>query len=101
MLTVISQANEPVNIYNLGTDESCTVTDSLGWICEHLGVNPQRRYTGGERGWIGDSPFIFLDTAKVRSLGWRPRLSIREGVLTTLRYLQRNPWILTRRHSAA
>ncbi len=97
MLTVIEQAREPINIFNLGTDEYCTVDDSLGWICAHLGLNPERRYTGGERGWVGDSPFIFLDTAKVRALGWRPKLSIREGVIRTLDYLRANPWVLERR----
>ena len=39
------------------------MNDSLGWICEAMDVNPIRRYTGGERGWVGDSPFIFLDCA--------------------------------------
>ena len=91
MLTVMSRADGRVNIYNLGAQEYCTVDESLGWITGHLGVTPQRRYTGGERGWVGDSPFIFLDTARVRGLGWRPRLSIREGVLRTLEYLQANP----------
>src|SRR5262245_30707418 len=62
MLTVVEKGTESVNVYNLGTDEYCCVDDSLGWICEALGVNPRRRYAGGERGWIGDSPFIFLDT---------------------------------------
>lgn len=97
MLTVIEKAQEPVNVFNLGTDEYCHVDESLGWICGHLGLEPKRRYTGGERGWVGDSPFIFLDTAKVRSLGWRPRLGIRESVLRTLQYLQANPWVLERR----
>src|SRR5262245_9864351 len=68
MLCVIERANDPVNVYNLGSEEHCTVDDSLDWICAHLGLNPKRCYTGGVRGWIGDSPFIFLDTAKVRSL---------------------------------
>jgi UDP-glucose 4-epimerase len=97
ILTVMDRAHEPVNVYNLGTEEYCMVDDSLGWICGHLGLEPRRRYTGGERGWIGDSPFIFLDTAKVRALGWRPRLTIREGILRTLRYLQANPWVLEKR----
>jgi len=97
MLMVLERVHDPVNIYNLGTDEYCTVDDSLDWICEHLGVNPERRYTGGERGWIGDSPFIFLDTAKVRSLGWQPKLTIRMGVIRTLEYLQANHWVLERR----
>ncbi len=94
MLLAIDRAREPVNIFNLGADEYCTVDDSLGWICAHLGLEPRRRYTGGERGWVGDSPFIFLDTAKIRALGWRPKLSIREGILRTLTFLQANPWSL-------
>jgi UDP-glucose 4-epimerase len=101
MLLAIEKANEPVNIFNLGTDEYCKVDDSLGWICSHLDLNPRRCYRGGERGWIGDSPFIFLDAAKIRSLGWRPRLTIREAVLRTLCYLQANPWVLEQRRDAA
>lgn len=97
MLTVMARAPEPFSVHNLGADEYCTVDDSLGWICARLGVTPERRYTGGERGWIGDSPFIFLDTAKVRALGWRPRLGIRQGVERTLDWLLANPWVLERR----
>lgn len=88
---------ENVRIFNLGSEEYCTVDDSLGWICEHLGVNPRREYTGGERGWIGDSPFIFLDCKRIRQLGWTPRVSIRDAVVRTLRYLQTNEWLLDRR----
>ena len=97
MLAVIEKAKEGVNIYNLGTDEYCEVNDSIGWISQKLGVNPERRYTGGDRGWIGDSPFIFLDTKKVRSLGWKPRLTIRQGVEKTVDYLRANPWLFESR----
>jgi len=97
MLTVIDSAHEPVNIFNLGTEEFVVVDDSLGYICEALGVAPERQYSGGERGWIGDSPFILLDTAKVRSLGWAPRLTIKEGILKTLDFLRTNLWVLERR----
>jgi UDP-glucose 4-epimerase len=97
IFTVLNRAKEQVNIYNIGAEEYCEVNDSLGWICEAMGVSPQRHYTGGQRGWIGDSPFIFLDTAKIRSLGWRPKLTIRQGVLKTLEYLRANEWLLARR----
>ena len=96
MAAAVARAGEGYHVFNLGTDESCTVDDSLGWICEELGVSPRRRYTGGARGWIGDSPLIHLDTRKVRGLGWAPRLGIREGVVRTLRYLRANPWVLER-----
>jgi UDP-glucose 4-epimerase len=76
------------------------VDDSLGWITERLGLTPKRNYTGGERGWIGDSPFIFLDTTKLRSFGWQQKVSIRESVVRTLNYLRSNPWILESRKAA-
>jgi len=91
MLLALERCPEPVNIFNLGTDMYCQVDDSLGWICQHLGVNPQRVYSGGARGWVGDSPFIFLDTTRIRALGWQPKLTIRQGVIKTLEYLQANP----------
>lgn len=97
MMWVIDNAKDKVNIFNLGTDEYCQVTDSIGWICEYLGLKPEHTYTGGERGWIGDNPFIFLDVARVQNLGWKPKLSIREGVLKTIQYLHQNPWVLENR----
>jgi UDP-glucose 4-epimerase len=97
IFTAIEKAQAPFNVFNLGADEYCAVDDSLGWICARLGLAPQRRYTGGERGWIGDSPFIFLDTARVRALGWQPKLTIRQGVERTLDWLRANPWVLERR----
>jgi len=97
MLTAIDRAPGKVNIYNLGTDEYCEVNDSVGWICEALGIAPARTYTGGERGWVGDNPFIFLDCKRIRALGWAPTLTIREGILATLRYLQDSPWLLEAR----
>src|SRR5688572_18028690 len=99
MLTVLDRSPQApgVNIYNLGADEFCEVNDSIGWICAKMGVSPQRTYTGGERGWIGDSPFIFLDTKKVRSLGWKPKLTIRQGVEKTVEYLAANGWLFESR----
>jgi UDP-glucose 4-epimerase len=99
ILTVIekSPGGPGANIYNLGTDEYTEVNGSLDWICAKMGVKPQRSYTGGERGWIGDSPFIFLDTKKVRSLGWKPKLTIRQGVEKTVEYLAANPWLFESR----
>lgn len=97
MLVAMDRAREKVNIFNLGTDEFCEVRDSIGWITQRLGVTPEVTYAGGERGWIGDSPFIFLDCRDIRSLGWRPTLSIREGVVRTVDFLQANPWVVDAR----
>jgi len=94
ILFVITKAQEKVNIYNLGTDEYCEVNDSVGWICEHLQLHPHRTYSGGERSWTEDNPFIFLDTTKIHALGWKPKLTIREGIIRTLEYLKTNQWLL-------
>jgi len=93
----IEKAQGKVNVFNLGTDEYCEVNDSIRWITEQLGLKPRLTYAGGKRGWVGDSPFVFLDCHRIRALGWKPRLSIREGILRTLEYLQANPWILEER----
>jgi UDP-glucose 4-epimerase len=97
MQIAIARADAKINVFNLGTDEYVDVDESIGIICEALGAKPEREYTGGERGWIGDNPFIFLDCARVRSLGWAPKVTIRDGIVRTLRYLQANPWLLEAR----
>ena len=97
ILLAIEKAQDKVNIFNLGTDEFCEVNNSIGWITSHLGLTPKLTYTGGKRGWIGDSPLISLDCSRIRALGWRPRLSIRDGVIRTLEYLQENSWVLEER----
>lgn len=93
ILTATRQAAAKVNIFNLGTDETCEVNDSAGWICEHLGLSPKLVYSGGRRGWIGDSPLILLNCDRIRSLGWRPSLSIRQAVVRTVEFLKENPWL--------
>jgi len=93
ILLAIRILNNKVHVLNLGTDEASRVNDSIGWISERMGVNPQLTYAGGERGWIGDSPFILLDTRRIRALGWKPKLSIREGVLRTVDWLAQNRWV--------
>jgi UDP-glucose 4-epimerase len=97
ILLAIEKSDEKVNIFNLGTDEYCEVNNSIEWICSHLNVSPKLVYSGGDRGWIGDNPFIFLDCSKIRKLGWKPKYTIKEGILKTLTYLEENKWVLDRK----
>jgi UDP-glucose 4-epimerase len=93
----LEKAQDKVNLFNLGTDEYCEVNNSAGWISEALGVTPAFAYSGGTKGWIGDNPFIFLDCNKIRALGWRPKLNIRQGVEATVRFFQQQSWVLEAR----
>ena len=97
ILLAVERAKEKVNIFNLGVDGYCQVNDSIGWICREMGMIPKLEYSGGERGWVGDNPFIFLDTKRIQSLGWKPKVSIEEGVVRTVRWLRENEWVLESR----
>ena len=97
MLLSMDKFNDKVNILNLGTDEYCQVNDSVAWITGHLGLKPKLKYSGGERGWIGDNPFIFLDTGKINKAGWKPKLNIKESIIKTLDFLQDNHWVIESR----
>lgn len=88
MLTVIDKADGDVNIFNVGFDGATTVDNSIRWISEYMGLKPEVRYSGGKRGWIGDSPHIYLDCTRLWSLGWKPTLTIKESVIRTLNYLE-------------
>ena len=93
ILLAMDKAQEKVNIFNLGVDSYCEVNDSIGWICESLGVKPQLQYTGGDRGWVGDNPFIYLDTKRIQGLGWTPKHTIKEGIIKTVEFLKKNEWV--------
>ena len=80
------------HVYNLGTDETVTVDQSVAVISEHLGVFPTIEHTGGKRGWPGDSPLIHLDCSRIRGLGWRPTLTIEQAIVRTLDWLEQNPY---------
>ncbi len=93
MLLAENHLDEKINIYNLGVEDYCEVIDSVNVICNYLNVNPELSFTGGDRGWVGDNPFIFLDTSRIKSLGWSPKLSIEKGIINTLVFLRDNEWV--------
>jgi UDP-glucose 4-epimerase len=97
MLLAIDHADERINLFNLGGDGYCEVRESIGWICDALQIRPALEFSGGDRGWSGDSPFIHLDSSRVRALGWRPTLPLRDSVLRTLSYLAAQPQLLESR----
>lgn len=86
-------AKRGAEVFNLGTDDYCTVQNSVGWICARLGLSPELRFGAGDRGWIGDNPFIYLETGKIRSTGWVPTFGIRQSVEATVDWLGANTWV--------
>lgn len=95
ILAGLAKHDEPgFAVYNLGTDETLVVDDSVAMVSAHLGAKPVVEHAGGSRGWPGDSPFILLDCARIRATGWRPTISIREAVHRTLAWFDENPDVL-------
>jgi UDP-glucose 4-epimerase len=90
-------AKHRTQVYNLGTPEFVEVRQSIGFICSALGLQPRLEFTGGDRGWIGDNPFIFLDTKKIQATGWQPKVTIEQGILRTLHWLEANRWVFAAR----
>jgi UDP-glucose 4-epimerase len=95
ILTAVERHHdEPgAHIYNLGHEDTVVVDDSVRIITERLALSPRIEHTGGRRGWTGDSPLIQLDTARIRALGWRPELSIEQGIVRTLDWLTANDYV--------
>ncbi len=92
-LGTAKKAKHNVEVYNLGCDHFVQVKDSIGYICAALGLKPRLDYAGGNKGWVGDNPFIFLETKKIRATGWKPQLTIQQGIERTLLWLQANQWV--------
>ncbi|HZX42978.1 MAG TPA: NAD-dependent epimerase/dehydratase family protein, partial [Myxococcaceae bacterium] len=99
MLLAIARAGEPINVLNLGHQDWIEVDESIAVITATLGVSPRIVHLGGERGWVGDSPRILLDTARLRALGWAPTRSIRESIVETLAFLEAHPFVDDRQRS--
>jgi len=96
-LRTAESAGHRVQTYNLGTDEFVQVNDSIRFICGALGLTPKLAYSGGNKGWVGDNPFIFLETKKIRATGWKPKLTIEQGILRTVEWLRQNQWVYEKR----
>ncbi len=86
-----------INIINLGTNEFCTVKESARLIAKNMNLKPKFYFKGGKRGWVGDSPFIYLDIKKILSTGWKPKFTIKDSIKMTSDFLQLNKWLLKKK----
>ena len=94
IMIAIRKSPKKVNIYNLGTNQFSTVSNSVNQITKRLSLKPKINYKGGKRGWPGDVPTIYLNTKKIRKLGWKPKYTINESIIETLEFLIKNKWLL-------
>ncbi|PSP97509.1 UDP-glucose 4-epimerase [Halobacteriales archaeon QS_5_70_17] len=77
----------PLYTYNLGTRDTTTVDRIAGIVSDEMGVDPEFEYTGGDRGWTGDVPRVFLPIDRLVASGWEPDLTSDESVRRATREL--------------
>jgi len=92
LLLGTERQREPVQVLNIGHSAWLSVTESIAIICRQLAVSPTLSFTGGDRGWVGDSPKILLDTTRLDRLGWAPRVGLPDAIVETLQFLEANPY---------
>lgn len=95
-LTLRLEASPAFEVLNLGLDDYCEVNQSVAWITSKMELSPEITYGGGRQGWVGDSPFIFLDTSLMKGFGWKPQHTIHQAILSTTEWILENQWILSR-----
>jgi UDP-glucose 4-epimerase len=71
-----------------------TVDQIVDTILEAAQISIKKKYLGGNKGWKGDNNFVHLDNQKLKSLGWKPTKTQREGIRRTVDYLLANPNLL-------
>lgn len=88
MLFTVKNSNETVNIFNIGSDDRLDVTGIARTVAAEMGLkNVEFEYTGGDRGWKGDVPFMTLSIDKLKALGWKPAHNSEESVHLCVREL--------------
>ena len=91
ILSAVELHDQKSTVFNVGHDDFIPVTEVAAIICEEMGLDKvEYEFTGGDRGWIGDSPIVHLDTSRLKSLGWKPEIPIQDSVRDTIRFLIQN-----------
>jgi len=95
VLFAVSRTNEPFSCFNIGTEDWIDVTSIASIVTAEMGLRGVSfRYTGGDRGWVGDVPRMLLSIEKLKSLGWRPALNSEAAVREATRALLRDTGVI-------
>jgi UDP-glucose 4-epimerase len=80
----VRAADQPVSVYNLGSEDAITVRTIADAICEELGLTDvEYSWTGGAgggRGWAGDVRVMQLAIDRIKATGWRPRRTSEDAI---------------------
>ena len=80
ILFVCKNSTDQYNVYNLGVDSRTKVKEIAKMVIEEMGLFSKIKYTGGDRGWLGDVPEFRYNLSKIHDLGWFAKYSSNEAV---------------------
>ncbi|XP_022878524.1 trifunctional UDP-glucose 4,6-dehydratase/UDP-4-keto-6-deoxy-D-glucose 3,5-epimerase/UDP-4-keto-L-rhamnose-reductase RHM2-like [Olea europaea var. sylvestris] len=87
---IILHRGEVGHVYNIGTDEERRVVDVARDICRLFSLNPDAVIKFVENRPFNDQRY-FLDTQKLKNLGWSERTGWEDGLRLTAEWYMRNP----------
>jgi UDP-glucose 4-epimerase len=87
ILTGFNKSNEKVNILNIGSKDIINVKKIAEAVSDVMNLNPKFKFTGSDRGWVGDIRHMLLDSSKLRNLGWNPKCDSESSVIETSKSL--------------
>ncbi|MDH7593516.1 MAG: NAD-dependent epimerase/dehydratase family protein [Methanomicrobiales archaeon] len=88
ILFAAEKSGKGYNVFNIGSEDWIDVRSIADIVVEEMGLDGvEYRFTGGERGWVGDVPRMLLSIEKIRSLGWRPSVGSGESVRMAVKAL--------------
>jgi UDP-glucose 4-epimerase len=81
MFFITGHAKEKMNCFNIGTSGSATTVKYMAEaVVKKMSPDAKIRYTGGDRGWVGDVPKFNYSVEKLKKLGWSPKLTSNKAV---------------------
>jgi UDP-glucose 4-epimerase len=82
------RVRDTVNIFNIGSENWIDVKSIAEIVAEEMHLPEVKfRFTGGERGWVGDVPKMQLSLDRIKSRRWKPEIGSRESVRLATRDL--------------
>ena len=88
MMHIFNTSTSPINLYNLGSHDTCSVRRIAEIVVEETGYRDATiEYTGGDRGWAGDIPRAMLSIEKMLSTGYDVKYNSEAAVRHTTKCL--------------
>ena len=86
MLHITAHGRGPRSCYHIGPDdEGITVREIAAAIVAECAPGLAVRYTGGDRGWVGDVPHFRYSVARLAALGWTASMTSHQAIERAVR----------------